>query len=159
MQQLLEDTDPFHTLCDVSLYIYIYIYICVCVCAPTYTYIYMYVLKTVKCTLVQALRLCTGRTAHKGSRGIDLLFLDHDTRRGEGPASRSGRSLSQERFGTHCTGGWVGPRVGLDKCEKSQPHWGLIPDRSARSQPLYRLRYPAHIYMCVCVYIFIYVHT
>ena len=24
----------------------------------------------VKCTVVQALRLCTGRTAHKGSRGI-----------------------------------------------------------------------------------------
>jgi hypothetical protein len=27
----------------------------------------------VKCTLVQALRLCTGRTAHRGSRGIALL--------------------------------------------------------------------------------------
>ena len=38
----------------------------------------------VKCTLVQALRLCTGRTAHRGSRGIALLFLDHDTRRGWG---------------------------------------------------------------------------
>jgi len=36
----------------------------------------------VKCTLAQALRLCTGRTAHRGSRGIDLLFLDHGTRRG-----------------------------------------------------------------------------
>ena len=28
----------------------------------------------VKCTLVQALRLCTGRTAHRGSRGIALLL-------------------------------------------------------------------------------------
>jgi hypothetical protein len=36
----------------------------------------------VKCTLVQALRLCTGRTAHKGSRDIVLLFHDHGTRRG-----------------------------------------------------------------------------
>jgi hypothetical protein len=27
----------------------------------------------VKVTLVQALRLCTGRTAHRGSRGIALL--------------------------------------------------------------------------------------
>ena len=36
----------------------------------------------VKCTLVQALRLCTGRTANSGSRGIPLLFLDHGTRRG-----------------------------------------------------------------------------
>jgi len=36
----------------------------------------------VKCTLVQTLRLCTGRTAHRGSRGVTLLFLDHGTRRG-----------------------------------------------------------------------------
>ena len=36
----------------------------------------------VKCPLVQALRLCTGRTAHRGSRGIALLFHDHGTRRG-----------------------------------------------------------------------------
>jgi hypothetical protein len=28
----------------------------------------------VNCTLVQALRLCTGRTAHRGSRGIALLY-------------------------------------------------------------------------------------
>ena len=36
----------------------------------------------VKCILVQALRLCTGRTAHRGSRGTALLFLDHGTIRG-----------------------------------------------------------------------------
>ena len=30
----------------------------------------------VKVTLVQALRLCTGRTANRGSRGIALLFHD-----------------------------------------------------------------------------------
>jgi hypothetical protein len=30
----------------------------------------------VKVTLVQALRLCTGRTAHRGSRSIALLFHD-----------------------------------------------------------------------------------
>jgi len=30
----------------------------------------------VKVTLVQALRLCTDRTAHRGSRGIALLFHD-----------------------------------------------------------------------------------
>jgi len=47
----------------------------------------------VKCALVQALRLCTGRTAYRGSRGIALLFLDHGTRRGEGSESRPGRSL------------------------------------------------------------------
>ena len=38
--------------------------------------------KKVKGTLVQALRLCTGRTAHRGSRGIALLFLDQNTGRG-----------------------------------------------------------------------------
>ena len=27
----------------------------------------------------------------------------------------------RERPGTHCTGGWVGPRVGLDRCGKSRP--------------------------------------
>ena len=32
--------------------------------------------------LAQALRLCTGRTAHRGSIGIALTFHDHGTRRG-----------------------------------------------------------------------------
>jgi hypothetical protein len=36
----------------------------------------------VKCTLVQALRLCTGRMVHRRSRGIVLPFHDHGTRRG-----------------------------------------------------------------------------
>jgi hypothetical protein len=35
----------------------------------------------VKVTVVQALRLCTGRTAHRGSRVIVLPFRDHGTRR------------------------------------------------------------------------------
>jgi len=56
------------------------------ICLPDLT-------KNVKCTLVQALRLCTGRTTHRGSRGIALLFHDHGTRRGERSASRPGRSL------------------------------------------------------------------
>ena len=46
-----------------------------------------------RCTLVQALRLRTGCKAHRGSRGLALLFLDLSIRRGEGSASRSGRSL------------------------------------------------------------------
>jgi hypothetical protein len=36
----------------------------------------------VKCILVQAMRLCTGCTAHRESRGITLPFHDHGTRRG-----------------------------------------------------------------------------
>ena len=47
----------------------------------------------VKVTLVHSLRLCTGRTAYRGSRGIALPFHNHVTRRGEGSASRPGRSL------------------------------------------------------------------
>ena len=66
----------------------------------------------VKCTLVQALRLCTGRTAHRGSRGIALPFLDHGTRRGWGGQSHALVILyPRERPGTHCTEGWVGPRL------------------------------------------------
>ena len=49
----------------------------------------------VKWTLVQAMKLCTGRTVHRGSRGITLLFLDHGTRWGEVSASRPDRSLPQ----------------------------------------------------------------
>jgi hypothetical protein len=36
----------------------------------------------VKVTLVQAQRLCTGRTAHRGSRGIAVLYHDHVSRMG-----------------------------------------------------------------------------
>jgi hypothetical protein len=27
---------------------------------------------------------------------------------------------------THCTGGWVDPRAGLDVCEKSRPYWDFL---------------------------------
>jgi len=47
----------------------------------------------VKCTLVQAVRLCTDRTVHRGSRPIALAFHDHGTKRGEGLASLPGCSL------------------------------------------------------------------
>ena len=53
-----------------------------------------------------------------------------------------------KRPGTHCTGGWVGPRTGLDGCEKSRPHRDSIPDRPARSESLYRLRYVHVNYSC-----------
>jgi hypothetical protein len=36
----------------------------------------------VKYTLLQALRLCTGCTAHRGSRGIALTIHDHGNRKG-----------------------------------------------------------------------------
>ena len=50
---------------------------------------------------------------------------------------------SRERPGTHCIGGWVGPRADLDGCGKSRLPSGFDPqDRSARSESLYRLSYP-----------------
>jgi len=94
---------------------------------------------------LQALRFCTGRTAHRGSIGVALLFLDHGTRRGEGSDLRPDLSSPRERLGTHCTGGWLGPRAVLDRCGMSCPHRDSNPDRPARSQALYRLRYPAYV--------------
>jgi hypothetical protein len=34
-------------------------------------------------------------------------------------------ALSRERPGTHYIGGWLGPRAGLDVCEKSRPPSGF----------------------------------
>jgi hypothetical protein len=62
-----------------------------------------------------------------GGRGIVLLFLDLGARRSGWSAPRLGRFTPRERPGTHCTGGWVGLRAGLDVCEKSRPPPGFDP--------------------------------
>ena len=50
----------------------------------------------------------------------------------------------RERPGTHCTGGWVDIRAGLDRCGKSRPHRDSIPGPSSPyRQSLYRLSYRA----------------
>jgi len=51
----------------------------------------------VKCTVVQALRFCTGCTVHRGSRGIAVLFLDHGTRRGWGVSVTHRRLFTSEK--------------------------------------------------------------
>jgi hypothetical protein len=84
-----------------------------------------------KCTLVQALSLCTGRTAYWGSRCIALPLHDHGNRRGEGSASLLARSLPRGRPGTHFTEGWIGTRAGLDRCGISRPHRDSIPGPSS----------------------------
>ena len=38
----------------------------------------------------------------------------------------------RERPGTHCTGGWVCLRAGLDRCGKSRPHRDSIPGPSSQ---------------------------
>jgi len=83
--------------------------------------------KKVKWTLLQVLRLCTGRTAHRGSRGIALLFLDHGTRRGEGLASRPDRSLppGKTRYPLYRRLG--GPQGRLGQVRKISPPPGFEP--------------------------------
>ena len=52
-------------------------------------------------------------------------------------------ALPRERPGTHCTGGWVGPKAVLDGCGKILPPPGFDPpDRPTRSESQYKLRYP-----------------
>ena len=99
----------------------------------------------VKRTLVQALRLCTGRTAHRWSRGIALPFHDCGTRRGWGvsvihrPLFTPGKDpvpIVQEA-------GWDPGQVWTG-AENLALTGIRSPDRPARRQSLYRLRYPAH---------------
>jgi hypothetical protein len=60
--------------------------------------------------------------ALRGSRGIALLFPDLGARSWCVVSITPRPLYPQERPGTHCTGGWVGPRTGLDVCEISRPH-------------------------------------
>jgi hypothetical protein len=41
---------------------------------------------------------------------------------GVGGQRHAPATLPQEGFGTHCTGGWVGPKAGVDGCGKSHSH-------------------------------------
>jgi hypothetical protein len=99
--------------------------------------------KKVKCTLVQALRLCTGRTAHRGSRGIALLFHDHGTRRMWG-VSFTPRALfipGKDTVLILQEAGWAPGQV-WTSAENLASTGIRSPDRPACSQSLYRLSYP-----------------
>jgi len=53
--------------------------------------------------------------AQRVDGGIALLFHHRGTRRGVSGQQHAPTALyPRERPGTHCTGGWVGPRAGLD---------------------------------------------
>ena len=100
--------------------------------------------KKVKVTLVQALRLCTGRTARRGSRGIALPFHDHGTRRGW-RVSVTPRPLftpRKEAGPIVQEAGWAAGPVWTG-VENLAPIGIRSPDRTVLSQSLYRLRYPA----------------
>ena len=62
---------------------------------------------------------------------------------GEWSAACPDHTLPQERDGNPFTGGWVGPRTGLDG-QKTLPHWDSIPDHADHNQSLYELSYPTH---------------
>jgi hypothetical protein len=103
-------------------------------------------IKKIKVTLVQALRLCTGRTAHRGSRGIALLFHDQGSRRvwGVSVTSRPLFTLGKTRYPLYRRLG--GPQGRCRQMRKISPSTGIrSPDHPARSQPLYRLSYPAQV--------------
>jgi hypothetical protein len=59
--------------------------------------------------------------ASRVGRGISLPFLTAASEGGEWSAARPKRTLLPGRPGTHCTGGCVGPRAGLDG-RKISPH-------------------------------------
>ena len=106
-------------------------------------YIGLHVKVKLKCTLVEALRLCTGRTEE--SRGIALLFLYHCTRR-EWGVSVTPRPLftpGKDPVPIVQEAGWV-PGPVWTGAENLAPTRIRSPDHPARSQSLYRLRYPAH---------------
>ena len=100
----------------------------------------------VKCTPVQALRLRTGRTAHRASRGIALTFLDHGTRRGWGvsvtprPIFTPGKNPVPIVQEAGWAPGWV-----WTGAENLAPTGIRSPDHPACIQSLYRLSYPAQI--------------
>jgi hypothetical protein len=60
--------------------------------------------------------------AQRVGRGIALLFHDRGTRRRVSGQQHAPAALyHRQRPGTHFTGGWVGPRAGLDGWKISFP--------------------------------------
>jgi hypothetical protein len=75
---------------EICLYISAVLFLMFCVSTHSLEHKYLFLftkhiavdIKKVKYTLVQALRLCTGHTAHRGSKGIAIPFHVHGARRG-----------------------------------------------------------------------------
>jgi hypothetical protein len=75
-------------------------------------------------TLLQASRYW------RGGRSVALSILNLNTRRVWVVSTTPRPLYHRKKPGTHCTGGWVGPRTGLDVYEKPRPHWNSIPGPS-----------------------------
>ena len=89
----------------------------------------------VKVTLVQALRLCAGCTAHRGSRGIALVIHDQQHLKGvRGQRHIPAAFHPRERAGSLCTeAGWAPGRVWTG-AKNLAPTGIRSSDHSARSQ-------------------------
>jgi len=86
-----------------------------------------------------------GRRLGAGQQAMRPGRIACGTRRGEGSAAGSGRTLppGKTRVPILQEAGWAPGPVWTG--EKFRPHRDSIPDRPARSQSLYRLSYRAHL--------------
>jgi hypothetical protein len=97
---------------------------------------------------------CTVPYGRGKGKGKDHPRIDHEDSEGEqtysctlflnsaldgvGCQLHAPAALPRELPGTHCIGGWVGPRAGLYGCEISRPTGLRSPDRPTRSESPYR---------------------
>ena len=107
-----------------------------------YIYIYIYIYTCIK-VKVKWSRYRPG-VAHRMGRGIALLFYDRGTRRGWVLSStpRPHFTPGKDPVPILQETGWAPGPVWTG--ENSRPHRDSTPDRPARSQSLYQLRYPGH---------------
>jgi hypothetical protein len=95
--------------------------------------------------------------AHWGGGGKKLLLVLHLGTRWGWMVSVTPRprfTPGERTSGTHCTGGWMGSRAGLDAEARRKilcPCRGSNPDRPARSQTLYCLSYRGSYYDLVWI--------
>jgi hypothetical protein len=67
----------------------------------------------------------------KGEKRYNSILSLASALEGGGVASSTPRPLHpREKPGTHCTGGWLGPRAGLEGCENSRPYRDSMPGPS-----------------------------
>jgi len=108
------------------------------------------------------------RTGHEGSEGEwrhNCTLSLTSALDGVGGQRHAPAALPRERPGTHCIGGWVGPRACLDGHGKSRPpHRDSIPRpsitwRFAIPTELSRPSFENVIYIYIYIYIYIHTHT
>ena len=88
-------------------------------------------------------------SAQRVGRGIAVLFHDRGTRRRWVVSSTPRPHFTPGKDPVPIYRRLGGPQGRSGRAENLVPHRDSIPDRPARSQSLYRLSYPAHIYNLV----------